>query len=109
MSFQQQLDDDIENVFLNPNDFGVVATYNPKSDAPYLIRCIFTESHKDIDLGGEVMVSSTHPHCVVRATDIVGGPHVGDGITINSINYNIYDQQPDGYGIVDLELHVINA
>lgn len=95
---------DLQNVFFNPNDFGEVAIYFPKSGPNYNINTIFEEAYQDVNLNGEIDISSTHPMAWVYDVNIVGGPHKGDQIQIRGNMYTIKDNQPDGVGVMALWL-----
>ena len=109
MDFKQQLDQDINDVFLSPDDFGQVVTYYPKTGNSYEVRCIFQEAFQDVNLGGDIDVSSTHPCAWVRQSSIIDKPHKGDEIEINGIRYKIRDPQEDGIGMIMLALTVKNV
>lgn len=91
-------------VFTNANDFGVIATYQPKAGQPVAVAVIFDNNSISVDPGG-MAVSTVDPHCEVRSSLLPGGGVAGDTILIGAITYTIRDVNADGTGMTRLELH----
>jgi len=88
------------------NDFAVTATYQvmvdgtPISSAP--ISGIFDQDYFEV-IDSNAVVESSQPAFTCRTSDVSSVSH-GDILTINSIDYKIVGNKPDGTGMSVLPL-----
>ena len=79
MSFKSQMVDDLQDVFLNTEDFGEMVTL-VRGASTHAMRGLYDELPLDGDgLGGNVEAISHNPRLFVSASDLPGGaPRRGD-------------------------------
>ena len=108
MTFKDCLNIDLD-VFINSKEFAIPFTYNsPKNSiVSKSIDGIFTDAFEVDDPNTDISVQSLAPVIQVKTKDIPNNKiRPGDWVTINSIEYFIKDDQPDGTGITNLILKV---
>lgn len=106
-TFSDQLDDDIDNMFLADGEFAIPGIYVDIDSNSYTIYGIFDDSYVLSQPGSEVGVQSVGPVFKCKLSDIESvssSVRKGDKILINGINYSIQDSQPDGVGLTILTL-----
>lgn len=107
-TFNECITDDLDT-FINDKEFATVVSYNSPLDSVVSkeIKGIFTDAVEVSGPDSEMMIQSIAPVIRVKTLDI---PNLkvrpGDWVTINSINYLIKEDRPDGTGITDLILKV---
>lgn len=90
-------------VFFNTNDFGVNATFTPRTGgASSTIKGIFDKEFVAVGDGGEVEVASTDPVFQCKSSDITNAR--GGTLVISGVTYNIVVEKPDGTGVTMLVL-----
>ena len=95
---------DIEEVFLNNEEFAEDGTYHFKSGATKIISGIFDRDYLSVDPDTGAEVQSRNPKFAVASRDINEVPTPDDYIIIRGVNYRIIEVHPDGTGITDLIL-----
>lgn len=94
-------DDDLDGFF---NDFAVTATIGTGGSQKN-IQVIFDEEFQAFSsAAGEVISISPSAHC---KTSDVNGYGVGTAFVVNSNNYRVLENKPDGTGISVLALQEI--
>lgn len=106
MTFKDELDGDLVNVFFNGEDFAEVAVYRPANGEPYEVNVIFDRSSENAEPqgAGYARVQSHHIRCRVREADIIGGVFREDQLTAREVDYHIVDKESDGLGVLLLIL-----
>lgn len=102
-------------IFLNPDDFGVEAVYEPRNGGGSVpVAGIFDNEHKPFDpnrwpgtdyqqqMGAHF--SSTVPSFVCRTTDLPDRGKQRSKLTVEGRVYKVHDVKPDGTGITVLLL-----
>lgn len=86
----------VENMadFFNSDEFAVSALYN----GSVTTNVIFDLAYSD-----QFGMVGTNP-VVTASADVLGAATQGQAIVINSVSYKIQNVEPDGTGIVRLEL-----
>jgi hypothetical protein len=92
------LDADIRAA-LDLADLGTPAVWSVGAKA---VQVVFDNAHELVGLAG-VGISSTNPRAQAIAADLPGVA-VGQTLVIGAVTYTIRDVQPDGEGLVALEL-----
>lgn len=108
MTLAQDIAGDLPE-FLDPNEFGVAATYDGfiasaggRTAVSKTVNVIFDNSIQVVN-PVTAGVELTAPQAMVQAADV---PNVqrGDTLTINAVVYQIIGIQPDGTGLLTLIL-----
>lgn len=108
--FTDRLLDDIDEVFLNTEEFAIVGTYTTATGVTFDINGIFDaayiESNPEVTMG----LQSIGPMFKCSLQNILdnGGctdVKQGDIIAICGIEYQIVESHPDGLGLTNLILH----
>ena len=123
MTFKTDMDADLDNVFINPDEFAVKCIYKPTGGSPanFNINGIFDREYEAVEVDAETPVTSTHPAIRVKENDLIiplaRDPIDGDKIQVNDPEgdivgtkngeYSVIDFQPDGVGTTILLLHEI--
>lgn len=84
-------------VFVNPNDFGVTATYGAAS-----VNGIFDSGYFAASLGLQVELEGSRLRFLCRSADLPGTPAHGDTLTIAATTYKVREIHPDGTGMTEL-------
>jgi hypothetical protein len=91
-------------VFVNPANFGVVASYTPAGGSSASeINVIFDSGYFAVGLDAVVPIESGQLRAVARTADL---PNVSHGATlvIAGVTYKVRGNQPDGTGMTTLVL-----
>ncbi len=88
--------------FLDTDEFADSAIIGVGQTYETTINGIFDNEHLLVE-GGEVGVSGTVPMFLCRTSDVTSIVY-GDVVTIDSNDYKVVDQQPDGTGMTLLIL-----
>ena len=106
MGFKDDLESDIDEVFLNASEFAEVITITPTASGPaFNTNAIFDREHQEVDPDTSIPVISENPLVRIQESDLPSPIEKGDEVTARSIVFKIYDVQPDGVGTVKLFLH----
>jgi hypothetical protein len=97
MTFKDDMITDLDETFLDNEEFAVDITYNAGT-----IQGIFDAEFSSA-VEGEMGIESTVPQVQVKTTDVPGIAHNAT-MTINTIVYNVIGIQPDGTGMTLLLL-----
>jgi len=89
--------------------FGRIVVYRPGESGAIALRAVFDEAWTEIDprTGRDAegaAVSTSAPALHVRLADLAAEPGQGDGVTIDSRDYEVVDVRPDGTGGATLVL-----
>lgn len=89
MSFKSQMVDDLQNVFLNTDDFGETVTL-VRGGSSYAMKGLYDELPLNGEgLGGSVEAISHNPRLFVSASDIPGGaPKKGDVFVLSANEFH---------------------
>lgn len=87
--------------------FAGPVTYRPATGGSFSVDGVWEAAHKELDLGGETVVSTVSPALGVRLVDFPVEPLVGDQFDREGNTYEIDDVQPDGQGGAKLIVHNI--
>ncbi len=90
-------------IFVDPDDFGVAATYTPSGGLATTVNGIFDNEFIEVDAGGGVGVALQQPRFLCRSADISGAAE-GDALVVNTVDYTIRIVQADGTGMTTLVL-----
>jgi hypothetical protein len=86
--------------------FGREVTYAPAGGSAFKLQGVFDAPHLAVGLrDGEVYYSTTDPKLGVRLSDFFSAPLQGDVVSIDGVDYQVIDVQPDGQGGATLDLH----
>lgn len=91
-TFKQDLTTDLDDVFLDNEEFAVDVIYNTVT-----FGGIFDDGFIDSADDG-IAVESTAPQVQVKTSDVTAASH-GDSITVDGTVYKIIGKQPDGTGM----------
>jgi hypothetical protein len=103
MSLLDQIDSDLDT-FINDDDFAIEAIYTPKEGDSKIIKVIFDDAYKQMNI--QTGVESGGTSATVKDSDIEGitKGEDGDTLEINDIVYSIIGVEPDGTGMTILRL-----
>ena len=105
-TFDSQLADDFDNVFLNSAEFAREIIYRSVddllTDSP--LDVIFNNAHEEVNIA-ENYVAITDPHIYFRLAALGVTPQIGDQVVIDSVVYTVQaPPQEDGSGAVRIYL-----
>ena len=89
--------------FLNPDEFGVEASYTLDGGPAVTINAIFDAEHTLAGIG-DIDAATVEPQAVVRTADLPEGHGDGDTFTLNGTAYTVRFPEPDGTGMTVLRL-----
>ncbi len=107
-TFKECLKDDLDT-FINEKEFAVAVSYNSPANGVVglAISGIFTDEFEQAAPETDMQVQSIAPVVRVKTCEIPNEKvRPGDWVTIESVEYIIKEDQPDGTGITDLILKV---
>ena len=84
-------------VFVNPDDFGVTASYGASA-----INGIFDSNYFAAEIGLPVPIEGARLRFLCRSADLPGNAAHGDTLTIGSDSYKVREIQADGTGMTAL-------
>jgi len=93
-------DDDL-NLFLEVDDFAVVATYTPAGKRSFALNGIFDNPHASITATQMMDVTIPQPKFLCRTVDVPNAAE-GDAIKVASITYTVRIVLTDGLGMTTL-------
>lgn len=105
--FEDQLEEDINTTFLDPEEFGTPGTYNAVREGVLglIINGIFDDPFASAAPGTEMALQGIKPTFRIQKSDLPGGlVRPEDNVTIKGIDYLCDESRPDGVGIVLIEL-----
>lgn len=100
MAFTEDFD-----VFFDDDDFGVTATFTPRSGTgggPTTINGIFDKEFVAVGDVGDVEMAGTDPVFMCKTSEVPNAR--GGTLKIDTTTYNIVTDKPDGTGITMLAL-----
>lgn len=102
-AFQQLMEEDLDNIFDEMNEFSISGVVQHKNGATYSIPVIFDNEYTEINSGGYAPVISRQPMITCKDRFLVR-PSRGDKFRVNNINYQILTYEPDGTGVAIITL-----
>ncbi len=107
--FTEMLKDDIDEVFLNTDEFAIDGLYNTVDDESFTIQGIFDDPYALANPSVTVGMQSIGPTFKCELADIndnsLGlGPRKGDTLEVCGTVYQVVIHKPDGVGLVVLYL-----
>ena len=95
------------DVFVEPDDFGVAATWNAGA-GPVSVNGIFEDSYFGIDAGNlEFTQSGARIQFLVKSSSIPAGAAQGNPVVVDSVQYKVLEIQPDGTGMTVVRLEEV--
>jgi hypothetical protein len=102
MTFKDDLLSDIEDVFLDTDEFATSAIWTDSESEEHTIAGIFDAAGEQVNMAtGLVETTMPQLQCAISS---VSGIAKGNKIVINSITYYFLYQRPDGTGMTILYL-----
>ena len=92
MTFKDDMLTDLDDTFLDNEEFAVDITYNALT-----IQGVFDNEFSSA-VEGEMGIESTVPQVFVKSSDVSSAAH-GETMAIDSVVYKIIGIQPDGTGM----------
>jgi hypothetical protein len=89
-------------IFLNTDEFAVIATYTPDGGSAVSINGIFDNAYDEIE-GPHAGLETSNPAFTCLSSDVSSAAH-GDTLLVNSLTYTVAGVKPDGTGMTTLEL-----
>lgn len=102
MTLREDILSDIEDVFLDTDEFAESAVWTDSDDTDHTIAGIFDAPGEEINMATGV-VETTAPQLECASSDVSGITR-GDKIVIGSTTYYFLYQTPDGTGMTTLML-----
>lgn len=88
--------------------WGQPASYTPASTGvAESITAVFDAAHAQVELQGEVPISTLRPVLRLRTADLSVAPAQGDSVTISGTAYEVNDTQPDSSGMTLCTLYQV--
>ena len=84
--------------FVNPDDFGVAATYTPVAGGAVTVNGIYDNPFAAAGEFEQVGFASTEPRFTCRSADLPNGAGNGDQIVISGTAYTVRVIEPDETG-----------
>lgn len=104
MGFKEQMEDDLVEVFFNEKDFSESSIYFPRTGGQVLLLGIFDQTHIDVDVGAEALVSSSEIKFLIREKSLEKLPEPGDKVAIRGKLFQLINSKPNGVGVIELVL-----
>lgn len=103
MTFKAQLLADLDDVFLNPDDFASAITYTPMGGAPTTIYGIFDADYSAFSpFDGDIATSE--PSVLCKTPD-VAAIKTNEPMVIDGVTYRVNGPgEPDGTGLTRVRL-----
>jgi hypothetical protein len=103
MTLKTSILTDLDNNFLNPDEFGDAVTYHNRDSKEKTINGIFDDEFTQVNpVTGAV--ETTKPQIQVKSSDVADAVVAVETITRNGTTYYIIDILPDGTGMTILIL-----
>lgn len=97
--FLKQTQIDIEETFLNPDEFAEPVIYKYKSGGTLNTYGIVDEEFLLVTPETEVGVMSTDPYVIMQTNKFTKRPEDGDTMVMRGKNYRVMREEPDGTGV----------
>jgi hypothetical protein len=108
MTFKDQIAADLD-VFINADEFGEAAVYQPLSGEAIDLTVIYDESYELVNPETGVGIQSNQPLIMAKSASLAGiTPGTGDQVTIRNETMRVIEVQPDGRGVTKILLHRAN-
>lgn len=106
--FYTQLETDITETFLNPNEFAEQMLYRFRTGGSKVINAIFNNEYTAVDNDSGVAVMSRDPNIIVSTQALGKNPEKGDTVLVKGKNYKVRTAEPNGIGITVMKLQVLS-
>lgn len=93
-------------VFVNPDEFGVTATYELAAGGTSEVDGIFDDGVEQPEFA-EPGILSGQPTLRMRSADLPGAADAGDTLTVAGADYTVREIRPDGRGMSTLILEEV--
>ena len=99
MTVKEDIDIDLAEM-LDPLEFGTEVTFTPLVGVPLLVNVVIDNDPVLVDLGdNNESIRSSRRTLQIKLSDFVSDPlPFDDTFTFDSVEYSIYDIEPDGTG-----------
>ena len=105
-SFEQMVQDDLSDVFINDDEFAEPITYIFRTGEQLQTVAIYDNEFLALDMESGAEVMSRDPMITIPTPDFSISPDSGDHCIIRGRQYQVMDHQPDGTGISQLQLKI---
>jgi len=106
LGFKADLESDLDEVFLNPDEFAEPITVTPTASGPaFAVNAIFDRESQEVDPDTSIPVISENPVARIQESDLPSPIEKGDEATVRTVIYLIIKAEPDGVGTIKLFLH----
>lgn len=86
-------------VFVDPADFGTVATWTLQGGGTSALNILFDSPSVEVIGGEDVVVMGRELTALARSSDLPGTARAGDTLTVDGIAYEVTVISPDGLGM----------
>jgi len=104
-AFMSQLETDLQDVFLNLEEFGEEVVFHRAGTADLVIRALFDTPARLADPDTENSVVAVEPRLIVRSSDIPWPVSRADTVTVRGKVYRISRWVDEKLGHAELYLH----
>lgn len=107
--FMEQLDRDLDQVFLNAVEFAEVVEFIPSGGTSRPVRAIFDRESIEVDPQTQAQILSTEPKLTLQASDLPEAGRVGldDRFRVRGQLFRPAEPpRPDGTGLLEIFLEV---
>ena len=102
MSLLDIIDNDLDAVYFNTDDFAKDATWTPDGGSATAIKVIFDDEYTGTNIGtGEI--DNADPMVRIKSST-VSAVSQGDTIIVDTVTYYVKSVQPDGTGVTIAQL-----
>lgn len=98
--------DDDRAVFVNPDEFGVTATYALAAGGSSSVDGVFDDGVEQPEFGDPGILSG-QPTLRLPSADLPGAAAAGDGLTVSGTSYKVREIRLDGRGMATLILEEV--
>ncbi len=105
--FKEYLEDDLDDVFINTDEFAIPGIYIDSENNSYSLPGIYSYPYQEASPDVTVGMQSMAPIYKIQESDIVGVVKRGDKLKICHGTFEVVEARPDGVGVMDLTLHKV--
>jgi len=95
---------DIENVFLNQEEFAEIGEYHYYDGTVVIVNGIFDNDYIEADVNASARIQTLNPRFLISTRKLPKATKQNDFIIIRGKNYRVVERHDDGTGITDLYL-----
>ena len=104
-AFQQMLEDDLEGAFFNPNDFTDIIVYTHRTGEVASYSVLINTPYNQVQVIDQISITDSQMKIRIQERKLLRRPVQGDRALIRGIYYTVDNVEPDGIGVVDLEMN----